>query len=112
MPLSYGRPLCASPRFRCVSSHAAPIVRKTNDRPAKAKPTMYQIPVNRRSLRAVAGRTDVVRRAPLEGFRRGGARADTRSPRTAILAGEVVRAVLARTLRRAWPSVREGGSEG
>jgi len=28
-------------------SQAAPKVRKTNDTPAKAKPTMYQMPVNR-----------------------------------------------------------------
>jgi hypothetical protein len=33
-------------------SHAAAIVRKTNDTPAKANPTMYQMPANRSSLRA------------------------------------------------------------
>src|SRR6478752_2275055 len=47
MPESYGRPLCSSPRFRCETSHAAPIVRNTNDTPAKANPTTYQMPVNR-----------------------------------------------------------------
>ena len=45
MPLSYGRPLWRSPRLRCEMSQARPIVRKTNETPAKAKPTTYQTPV-------------------------------------------------------------------
>ena len=52
MPDSYGRPLCTSPRLRWEISHAAPIVRKTNDTPAKANPTTYQMPVNRTPFRA------------------------------------------------------------
>ncbi len=35
-----------SPRLRWEISQAAPIVRNTNDTPAKANPMMYQIPVN------------------------------------------------------------------
>src|SRR5258705_12796200 len=42
-------------------SHAAAIVAKTNDTPATPNPTMYQIPVKRGSLRAAAGRPDLVR---------------------------------------------------
>src|SRR3954464_2040863 len=45
MPDSYGRPLCSSPRLRWEISHAIPIVRKTNETPAKANPTTYQMPV-------------------------------------------------------------------
>ena len=36
-------------------SQAAPMVRKTNDTPAKAKPTMYQMPVNRTPFERRAG---------------------------------------------------------
>ncbi len=52
MPDSYGRPLCSSPRLRCEISHAMPIVRKTNETPAKANPTTYQMPVNPTPFRA------------------------------------------------------------
>src|SRR6185436_3757748 len=47
MPDSYGRPLCSSPRLRWEINQAAPIVRKTNETPAKANPTTYQIWVTR-----------------------------------------------------------------
>src|SRR5688572_27421649 len=62
MPLSYGRPLWWSPRFRCDSSHEAPIVRNTNETPANAKPSTYQTPVTTSSC-SVARR--VVDDAPL-----------------------------------------------
>ena len=42
-------PLWPSPRLRWESSQAAPIVRKTNEMPAKANPTTYQIPVTKSS---------------------------------------------------------------
>src|SRR5215212_11021554 len=57
MPDSYGRPLWMSPRLRWEMSHAAPIVRNTNETPANKNPTTYQIPVNdghSRSARATA----------------------------------------------------------
>src|SRR5664280_333663 len=38
-------PLWRSPRFRCDTNQAVPIVRNTNETPAKAKPTTYQTPV-------------------------------------------------------------------
>src|SRR5450759_2278366 len=38
-------PLWRSPRFRCDTNQARPIVRNTNETPAKAKPTTYQTPV-------------------------------------------------------------------
>src|SRR4029079_4271512 len=52
MPDSYGRPLCSSPRLRWEISHAARIVRKTNETPAKATPTTYQMPVKPTPFRA------------------------------------------------------------
>src|SRR6187397_674254 len=66
MPDSYGRPLCSSPRFRCETSHAAPIVRNTNDTPAKANPTTYQMPVNRTPFeRRATGRRRLSEDPPL-----------------------------------------------
>src|SRR6476661_8349536 len=59
MPDSYGRPLCSSPRFRWDTSHAAPIVTNTNETPAKAKPMMYQIPINRTPFERRAERGDI-----------------------------------------------------
>src|SRR5436190_1439773 len=50
MPDSYGMPLWMSPRFRCESSHAAPMVTKTNPIDTTANPTTYQIAGNRSSL--------------------------------------------------------------
>src|SRR2546423_2700794 len=47
MPDSYGRPLWMSPRLRCEISHAAAIVRNTNETPATANPTTYSRPVKR-----------------------------------------------------------------
>src|SRR5438045_6578334 len=55
MPDSYGRPLCSSPRLRCEMSHAMPIVTNTNEMPAKANPTTYQMPVNRTPFERRAG---------------------------------------------------------
>src|SRR3954467_2591018 len=51
MPDSYGKPLCSSPRLRWEISHAAPIVMNTNETPAKANPTTYQMLVNPTPLR-------------------------------------------------------------
>src|SRR3990170_798785 len=48
-------------------SHAAPKVTKVNDPAAKAKPTMYQIPVNRSSLRAAPATGDARNERPLLG---------------------------------------------
>src|SRR2546426_12003935 len=59
MPDSYGRPLCSSPRLRWDTSHAAPMVTNTNETPAKAKPMMYQIPVNRTPFERRAERGDI-----------------------------------------------------
>ena len=55
------------------SSHAAPIVRNTNETPAKANPTMYQMPVNGSSLRRV-------RRAARSSSLGFGGRSSTRGP--------------------------------
>src|SRR6185503_6941428 len=46
-----------SPRLRWEISHAAPIVRNTNDTPANRNPTTYQMPVTRRSLPVGSGST-------------------------------------------------------
>ena len=74
----------ASPWLRWVSSHAAPIVRKTNETPANPNPTMYQmLEVKPRSLRAGRGHhCEVVRSAPSRAHPQGATRADTGPPRT------------------------------
>src|SRR3990172_12946914 len=48
-------------------SHAAPKVTKVNDPAAKANPTMYQIPVNRTSLRTAPAIGDARNGRPLLG---------------------------------------------